>query len=115
RDAEEGRARTLLARQQVQQALNQRLHGKYLPQVVVQMLVQGWSQVLLLAWLKQGEASVAWRAGLATMDALLASIAPHREAQARERLLQQVPGLLKALRDGLAGVVLDSAATREFF
>lgn len=112
RDAEEGRARAQQARQQVQHALNQRLRGRVWPQVVVQMLVQSWSQVMLLAWLKQGEASQAWRDAVQTMDALLASITPPHETQA---LLQQVPGLLKALRDGLASVALDSAATREFF
>ncbi|MDR2306415.1 MAG: DUF1631 domain-containing protein [Paucimonas sp.] len=112
RDAEEGRARALQARQQVQQVLNLRLHGRVLPQVVVQMLEQAWSQVLLLAWLKQGEDSVAWREALATADLLLASIAPQGEPA---RLLEQVPGLLKALRDGLASVALDSAATRDFF
>jgi hypothetical protein len=112
RDAEEGRARALQARQQVQQVLNHRLRGRTLPQVVVHMLVQAWSQVLLMAWLKHGEASPAWQQALATVDALLASIAPHQQPQV---LLQQVPGLLKALRDGLASVALDSAATREFF
>ncbi|WP_343595594.1 DUF1631 domain-containing protein [Pseudomonas sp.] len=112
RDAEEGRARALQARQQVQQALNQRLRGRTLPQGVVHMLVQSWSQVLLLAWLKQGEASQAWQQALATMDTLLASIAPHQSPQV---LLQQVPGLLKALRDGLASLALDSAASRGFF
>ncbi|WP_447742832.1 DUF1631 domain-containing protein [Pseudomonas laurentiana] len=112
RDAEEGRARALQARQQVQQVLNQRLRGRVLPQVVVQMLVQAWSQVLLLAWLKQGEASQAWRDALDTLDTLLASISPPHEPQA---LLLQVPGLLKSLRDGLASVALDSQATREFF
>lgn len=112
RDAEEGRARALQARQQVQQALNQRLRGRTLPQGVVHMLVQSWSQVLLLAWLKQGEASQAWQQALATMDSLLASIVPHQSPQV---LLQQVPGLLKALRDGLASVALDSAASRGFF
>ncbi|MFV3290982.1 DUF1631 domain-containing protein [Pseudomonas sp. NY11955] len=112
RDAEEGRARALQARQQVQHVLNQRLRGRVLPQVVVQMLVQAWSQVLLLAWLKQGEASQAWCDALQTMDTLLASITAPHEPQA---LLQQVPGLLKALRDGLASVALDALATREFF
>ncbi|ADR58517.1 Hypothetical protein, conserved [Pseudomonas putida BIRD-1] len=112
RDAEEGRARAMQARQQVQHVLNQRLRGRVLPQVVVQMLVQAWSQVLLLAWLKQGEASQAWRDAVQTMDMLLASITPPHEPQA---LLQQVPGLLKALRDGLASVALDAVATREFF
>ncbi|WP_445672578.1 DUF1631 domain-containing protein [Pseudomonas inefficax] len=112
RDAEEGRARALQARQQVQQLLNQRLRGRVLSLVVVQMLVQAWSQVLLLAWLKQGEASQAWRDAVQTLDLLLDSITPPHEPQA---LLQQVPGLLKALRDGLASVALDSLATREFF
>ncbi|MEG0243698.1 MAG: DUF1631 domain-containing protein [Pseudomonas sp.] len=115
RDAEEGRARTLQARQQVQHVLNQRLRGRVLPQVVVQMLVQAWSQVMLLAWLKQGEGSQAWHNALATLDALLASIAPHHGPQACEQLLQALPGLLKALREGLAGVALDSTATRDFF
>ncbi|NIE74018.1 DUF1631 domain-containing protein [Pantoea sp. Ap-967] len=112
RDAEEGRARAVQARQHVQQALNLRLRGRLLPQAVVQMLVHAWSQVLLLAWLKHGQASPAWQQALATMDTLLASIAPQADAQA---LLQQVPGLLKALREGLASVALDSQATREFF
>ena len=112
RDAEQGRARALQARQQVQQLLNQRLRGRVLPQVVVQMLVQAWSQVLLLAWLKQGEGSQAWCDAVQAMDALLFSITPPHEPQA---LLHQVPGLLKALRDGLAGVAQDSLATREFF
>lgn len=112
RDAEEGRARTLLARQRVEQALNLRLRGRVLPEVVVQMLVHTWSQVLLLAWLKQGEHSPAWADGLATVDDLLLSIAPHQEPG---RLLEQVPGLLKALREGLASVALDSLATRDFF
>lgn len=112
RDAEEGRARALQARQQVQRELNQRLRGRVLPLVVVQMLVQAWSQVLLLAWLKQGEASQAWRDSLQTVDTLLATITLGHEPQT---LLQQVPGLLKALRDGLASVALNSAATREFF
>lgn len=112
RDAEQGRARALQARQQVQQLLNQRLRGRVLPQVVVQMLVQAWSQVLLLAWLKQGEGSQAWCHAVQTMDTLLASIIPPHEPQA---LLQQVPGLLKALRDGLASVAQGSLATREFF
>lgn len=112
RDAEEGRARTQQARLRVQDELNQRLRGRVLPLTLVQMLEHAWSQVLLLAWLKQGEASSAWAEGLATVDALLASIAPHPQP---EQLLEQLPALLKALREGLAGVALDSAATRDFF
>jgi hypothetical protein len=96
RDAEEGRARALQANQQVQQALNLRLRGRVLPQVVVQMLEQAWSQVLLLAWLKQGEASAAWRDGWRRWTCCWPASRRHMS----HKLLQQLPGLLKALREG---------------
>jgi len=115
RDAEEGRVRWLEAQQVVQRELNLRLQGRYLPAAVIDMLVQGWSQVLLMAWLKHGEPSVPWTRAVTTMDALLASVAPKPHATARQELLEQVPGLLKDLREGLAGVSIDSATVRGFF
>lgn len=115
RDAEEGRARTDQARRRVQHELNRRLQGKHLPRVVVRMLEDAWSQVLLLAWLKHGEDSAPWREGLSTMDALLWSVGPLDQPDDRARLLERVPDLLKALRDGLGGSAFDPFATSEFF
>ncbi|MGF6590385.1 DUF1631 domain-containing protein [Pseudomonas sp. 2835] len=115
RDAEEGRARTALARQRVQQELNRRLLGRSLPRVVVRLLEEAWSQVLLLACLKHGDTSSQWLQALETMDELIWSVQPHTEDSARLRLLELVPGLLKALRDGLASAAFDPFATSEFF
>ncbi|WP_122662858.1 DUF1631 domain-containing protein [Pseudomonas viridiflava] len=115
RDAEEGRARAELARQRVQQELNQRLLGKVLPEVVVRLLQEAWSKVLLLTCLKHGDDSVEWQAGLAAMDDLVWSVELHEEPEARQRLLDLVPGLLKALREGLTSAAFDPFATSEFF
>lgn len=115
RDAEEGRARAELARQRVQLELNHRLLGKTLPEVVVRLLQEAWSKVLLLTCLKHGEASEEWQAGLAAMDDLVWSVELHEEPQARQRLLDLVPGLLKALRDGLTSAAFDPFATSDFF
>ncbi|MEB0009612.1 MULTISPECIES: DUF1631 domain-containing protein [unclassified Pseudomonas] len=115
RDAEEGRARAELARQRVQQELNQRLLGKTLPEAVVRLLEEAWSKVLLLTCLKHGEQSTEWSAGLAAMDDLIWSVELHSEADARQRLLDLVPGLLKSLRDGLTSAAFDPFATGEFF
>lgn len=115
RDAEEGRARTEQARHRVQQELNLRVQGKHLPRAVVQMLEDAWSQVLLLAWLKHGEDSASWREALQTMDALLWSVGPLDQPDDRARLLERVPGLLKALRDGLGAAAFDPFATSDFF
>lgn len=115
RDAEEGRALAELARQRVQQALNDRLLGRTLPEVVVRLLQEAWSKVLLLTCLKHGEQSGEWQAGLQAMDDLIWSVEPHDEPDARQRLLELVPGLLKSLRDGLSSAAFDPFATSEFF
>jgi hypothetical protein len=115
RDAEEGRAKAELARQQVEQALNSRLLGKVLPEVVVRLLQEGWSKVLQLTCLKHGAESAEWEAALAVMDDLVWSVEPHELPEDRLRLLELVPSLLKSLRDGLASAAIDPFVTSEFF
>ncbi|MDA7085158.1 DUF1631 domain-containing protein [Pseudomonas sp. SA3-5] len=115
RDAEEGSAKAELARRQVELALNERLLGKRLPEVVVRLLQEAWSKVLLLTCLKHGVDSPEWRAALATMDDLVWSAQPHEDPEARLHLLQLVPGLLKALREGMASAAFDPFSTGEFF
>ncbi|WLI07633.1 DUF1631 domain-containing protein [Pseudomonas sp. FP597] len=115
RDAEQGRMRTEAARQRVADVLNQRLLGKVLPVAVVQFLQQAWSQVMLLASLKHGEQSVQWQAALRTMDELVWSVGLPDDTEAGRHLMEQLPGLLKALRDGLTSAAFDPFSTRDFF
>lgn len=113
--AEEGRARAEIARLQVEHVLSQRLQEHQLPAAVQRVLREAWSQVLLLTCLKQGYDSSEWRAALKTMDDLIWSIQPHHDVASRQRLLEMVPGLLKALREGLASAAFDPFSTSEFF
>ena len=115
RDAEEGRARAGLARQRVEQALNHAMRGKVLPQGVVLFVQQAWSKVLLLTCLKHGDQSTQWHAAVQTMEQLIWSVQRHDEPDARSHLLALVPGLLKALREGLTGSAFDPFATAGFF
>lgn len=115
RDAEEGRAKAEMARKEVEHALNQRLLGKTLPEVVVRLLQEAWSKVLLLTCLKHGTQSEQWQAALATMDDLIWSVTPHEAPEARARLLELVPSLLKNLREGLASAAFDPFSTSDFF
>ncbi len=115
RDAEEGSAKAELARREVEHALNERLLGKTLPEVVVRLLQEGWSKVMMLTCLKHGVESPEWNAALNTMDDLVWSVAPHEDPEARLRLLELVPGLLKALREGMASAAFDPFSTSEFF
>ncbi|WP_166360671.1 DUF1631 domain-containing protein [Pseudomonas akapageensis] len=115
RDAELGRANTEQALQRVEHELNRRLHARILPQRVIGFIQEAWSQVLLLAWLKQGEDSAQWQHGLSTLDDLIWSVEPHTDVESRLRLLEIMPGLLKSLREGLVSSAFDPFATGEFF
>lgn len=115
RDAEEGRARAEMARQEVERVLNQRLFGRTLPEVVVGLLREAWSKVLLLTCLKHGTDSAQWQDAVATMDDLIWSVELHEEPESRARLLEMVPRLLKSLREGLASAAFDPFSTSEFF
>jgi hypothetical protein len=115
RDAEEGRARTELARRRVEQALNAVVLGKVLPQQVLAFVQDAWSQVLLLTCLKHGEQSDEWRADVQTLEQLVWSVQRHDEPDIEQRLLALVPGLLKSLRSGLSRSAFDPFATAEFF
>lgn len=115
RDAEEGRARAELARLQVEQALNAVLLGKVLPKQVLAFVQHAWSQVLLLTCLKHGDQSEQWQADVQTLEQLVWSVQRHDEPDTDMRLLELVPGLLKALREGLSRSAFDPFATAEFF
>jgi hypothetical protein len=115
RDAEEGRAKTELARRRVERALNQALLGKTLPPTVVIFVRDAWSKVLLLTCLKHGDQSAEWQADVQTMEQLIWSVQRHADTESSLRLLALVPGLLKSLRDGLTSSAFDPFATSEFF
>lgn len=108
-------ANTEQALQRVAHELDRRLHARILPQRVIGFIEEAWSQVLLLAWLKHGEASAQWHDGLSTLDELIWSVEPHVDDGSRLRLLEIMPGLLKSLREGLARSAFDPFATRAFF
>ncbi|TDQ38850.1 DUF1631 domain-containing protein [Thiopseudomonas denitrificans] len=111
RDAEEGRARTQQARLRIKQELNQRLLGKTLPETVVQLLQDNWSQVLLLRLLRHGEEATDWQDSLQLMDDLIWSIGQHHNRADGERLKAMVPALVSQLREGFEEAALDPFAT----
>lgn len=115
RDAEEGRARSESARAQVEEVLNDRLMGKTLPEVVVQLLQDSWSKVMLLNHLKHGEQSSQWKSSIAVMDQLIWSVLPHTEPDTAHKLRILIPNLLESLRDGLNQAALDPFATSLLF
>jgi len=109
RDAEEGRARMQLARNDVAKVINNLLVGRTLPVTLVDLLRDSWSQVLQMVCLREGADSKAWRQSVDLAQRMIDSIepVPLGEMRARAESNQQV---LDALHAGLESLGMDASA-----
>jgi hypothetical protein len=111
-----GQEQLKLARQQVRAALDERIRAAGpLPQPVRELLEEGWKDVLLLALLREGGDSAAWKSGLLIAERLLWSAQPKNDPQERQQMLKAIPELLRALRDGLANISFDQHRSATLF
>jgi len=114
-DAEDGRAKAELARQNVHLVLQSKVGARALPDVVTKLLNDGWSNVLFLICLKEGTDSESWQLALRTVDDLIESVSPVGSLNDRARLLRMLPTLLKNLRSGLSKIGFNPFEMNQLF
>ena len=111
-----GQEQLLIARRRVAEVLNDfRIAQPDLPAPVVNILREGWHDVMLLAFLREGEESVAWKNAFAAVEELIWSVQPKVDPAERQRLLKGIPDLLKKLRDGLNNISFDQHRSSQLF
>jgi len=111
-----GQEQLLIARRRVAEVLNDfRLAQPDLPTAVVNILREGWHDVMLLANLREGEESAVWKNAHEAVDELIWSVQPKVEPAERQRLLKAIPDLLKKLRDGLNNISFDQHRAGQLF
>lgn len=111
-----GQEQLLIARRRVAEVLNEfRVAQPDLPTPVVNILREGWHDVMLLAFLREGEESVAWQHAFAAVEELIWSVQPKEEPAERQRLLKAIPDLLKKLREGLNNISFDQHRATQLF
>lgn len=74
------------------------------PDVVQNLVRDGWNDVLLLIYLRKGQESEEWSEAVRLMDRLLWSVMPKPSQSERQELLRSIPDLLKGLRAGLGEI-----------
>lgn len=92
-----------------------RLNNKILPAVISDFLRQAWLQVLLAAYQHKQEQPEIWQKYLQTLDDLIFSVSLPNDEPARQRILNLLPGLIKALRHGLKQIAYDKVERGRFF
>lgn len=115
RDAEEGLGRTQYARAFVADLLNQKAAQSDLPEVVVELLREGWSHYLFLLHVREGVESQAWNEAVATIDDLVWSVQPASDKAHSGQLLKMIPSLLQRLRQGLVSISFSKTKMRQLF
>lgn len=90
----------LTVRTEVEQLLASRTEQNLWPPVVVEIVYNYWLTLLMNIHWREGTASTAWLNALAVVDALLASVQPEQDRQARQQIMQSIPSLLQELRKG---------------
>lgn len=112
RESERGRIKSQAAQQTVDNLLKEKVSRYRLPQPVHDILMNGWSRVLFLAYLRD-DVEHRWNSTVKVVDDLIWCLHPHQEDDERDQWVRVVPSLLKSLRSGLEEVSYNSSKLDE--
>jgi hypothetical protein len=111
-----GKEQLKSAKQIVSEELNKRLTNQaVIPEAVMSILEDGWKDVLLLIYLREGAESKSWDEALNIVDRLLWSVQPKSEYGERQQLLRGIPELLRNIRERLNSISFDQHKMAKLF
>ncbi len=96
-----------LAHSWIAEALRERLQGRTLPRVVVDLVTGPWKEVLVDSFVEHGQDSRQFKEQLRFVDILAWSVEPKHSAMERQKLAGVILQLLETFRSGLRGVGVD--------
>ncbi|HLT14589.1 MAG TPA: DUF1631 domain-containing protein [Marinobacter sp.] len=103
RESERGRIKSQKAQEAVDRLLREKVARYKLPDPVHDILINGWSRVMFLAYLRD-DSEHRWHETAKIVDDLIWCLHPHEEDEERDQWVRVVPGMLKTLRAGLEEV-----------
>ncbi|WP_323754130.1 DUF1631 domain-containing protein [Marinobacter sp.] len=103
RESERGRIKSQKAQEAVDKLLKEKLSCYKLPETIHEILTNGWSRVMFLAYLRD-DSEHRWQETVKVVDDLIWCLHPHEEDEERDQWVRVVPRLLRTLRSGLEEV-----------
>ncbi|MCL4798519.1 MAG: DUF1631 family protein [Burkholderiales bacterium] len=107
------RERLEAAQEAARETVRQRLRQAPVPEPVSNLAERIYRAVLSSAHEGGGAECAAWTSALETLDSLLWSVKPKSGAEERARLVKTLPGLLKALDEGMRIAGFDDGERKE--
>ncbi|PCM43695.1 DUF1631 domain-containing protein [Marinobacter sp. ANT_B65] len=112
RESERGRIKSQKAQELVDRVIKERVARYRLPEPTYNLLINGWSRVMFLAYLRD-DVEHRWQESVKVVDDLIWCLHPHQEDSERDQWVRVVPGLLKSLRAGLEEVSYNASKLDE--
>ncbi|MFW5824803.1 MAG: DUF1631 domain-containing protein, partial [Marinobacter sp.] len=112
RESERGRIKSQKAQETVDRLLREKLAHRPVPPAVHDILMNGWSRVMFLAYLRD-DVEHRWDQSVRVVDDLVWCLHPHLDDEERDQWVRVVPRLLKSLRAGLEEVSYNSSRLDE--
>jgi hypothetical protein len=103
-----GREKLDMARRRAAREILERIGSVQLPPLIHGILARAWANHLVLTVLRQGENSPEFKAALRFVDEFIASTKPALDQESRQQLRHMLPGIERALRQGLANVAFQA-------
>ncbi|WP_169130845.1 DUF1631 family protein [Aromatoleum evansii] len=114
------RERIDLARKLGEDALSAHLGNEDIPDVVRDFIRDTWTRVLGHAALEVGATtapvrSERWAGAMAAVDELVWSVLPKQSMEERQRMVKQLPVILRNLKASMTGAGIEEASQKAFF
>ncbi len=103
--ASEGQQKLARARRAVVDEISERLEGKEVPELALQLLNPGWRNLLVHTHLRRGQDSNEWRDNLATVDKVIDQLSG--KVEPGDEAYEDPDKLLKGVVSGLNGISFD--------
>ena len=111
-----GKEQLGVAKRRVNTEIDRRIRAvKDMPLAVVNLLNDGWRDVLTLHFLRHGAKSKEWQNALYVMDRLVATIEFKQEVKERERVLHLIPELLEDMQKEMTDIQCDQHMMSRLF
>ena len=110
----QGRERLKIAESMAEEEIEGQLEGKPYPEFIKTFAMDKWKNLLIVAYLKEGQDSEAWKSRSQMLDLLIWSTLPKSGLREKKKLVDMLPTLLSGMESGMKLLAMEDAEQNEF-
>lgn len=110
----QGRERLKIAESLAEDEIERKLDGKPFPEFIKSFAMKQWKNLLIVAYLKEGQDSNVWKSRLQMLDLLIWSTLPKSSLREKKKLVDMLPTLIAGIETGMKMLSLEEAEQNVF-